>query len=733
MLWVLLAAFSLPWLYGLRLETSAKSLLNQTDPAWQFYERSQRQFGGDEVVVVALKGQEPFDPAVLESVKVISRRLRGIRGVRRVDSLSTVPIVRVRRDLSVDLTPALERDTDGAAPDREKVREIVGVDRIAERVLLSSDGTVFAINILLQHGVSDAAFVVSEIRKVLGSRDFWISGVPIFETEVGPQTRREILLFVPITLAVLAGILGFLFRSGFALLVPLLSSGAGTIAVLAAMSAAGEPLTIIGILLPSILLALGCAYVMHVLTALGDCRGALERRRALQRVSPPIALSGLTTMLGFLAMGIVEIDAIQGIGLYGGFGVFVVTVASLSLAPALVELKPDSLHVPHVSERIRQWGARRLVPVVGRRRWIVIAAWAGAGVVAIVGLRSLNIETDGTRWWSPGSVVRDDYEAIRAKLSGISPMNVVVRSRDGRLVTESSVLRKIDELTEFLASLPEVGKAISIGDPLRQIHGGFSEDADQPLPKENALVAQYLLLLESADHIHDLVSDDRGSANIVLRVDNNGSQDLLRVAEAAEQWWAQHGDADFDAQTTGIMFEFARSEDAIARGQIEGLGFAFGAVLLTLFVVFRRYWIVAVGLLPNVLPLVLVFGGLGLFGVPLDAGTACLGSLAVGIAVDDTIHVLLTWRRNLRGRNEVGVLASLCAAFEEVLPALVYTTVLIAVGFGVIAFSEFSLTRNLGWVTAVVVGLCLLADVTLLPALLATREDSRDSAGRFVA
>jgi hypothetical protein len=106
--------------------------------------------------------------------------------------------------------------------------------------------------------------------------------------------------------------------------------------------------------------------------------------------------------------------------------------------------------------------------------------------------------------------------------------------------------------------------------------------------------------------------------------------------------------------------------------------------------------------------------------------------LAIGIAVDDTIHVMVRWREEWTRRESV--IEVLSETFREVLPALVFSTVLIAVGFGVIAFSEFSLTRNLGWVTALIVVLCLVADITLLPALLSVRRsESQEDAGSLVS
>ncbi|MGH0036450.1 MAG: efflux RND transporter permease subunit [Myxococcota bacterium] len=722
-LWLLAAVVAIPGVLLVRLETNASSLLNRSDEAWRFYQQSMELFGGDEIVVVAFRAEQPFSPLTLASIRDVSRRLEEIAGIRRVDSLSTVPVVRVAPDASVDLSPALDPHRMLSLEEAERVRGVTRGDRILPRSLVSDDGYVFAVNLILERNVSDQALLMAEIEEVVRPYSVWMSGVPVFETSVGPQTRKEILLFVPITLALIVVIMTTLFRSVFVVLIPISCGAVGTLVVLSAMGIIGEPLTIVGILLPSILLALGCAYVMHVLTAVAECQSFEDRRQSVVAIGPAIALSGFTTMLGFLAMAIVEIEAIRGIGVYGSVGVFVVTIASLTLAPALIELRVKAVRSTGVSDRLRRWGGQGLVLGVSRWRHTIVGVWVVLAFLAAFGVSRLKVETDGTRWWSQGTKVRDDYEAIRERLSGISPMNVIVSARGDRFVTNPDVLSKVDALSAYLAGLEGVGKSISVADPLRQLHDGLASDHGSPFPDSESLVDQYLLLLESAEYLGDLVSGDRRSTNVLLRVDNNGSEHLLSIGRAAESWWEQFGSGDFEARATGIMFEFARSEDAIARGQIAGLGLAFAAVLGTLFMLFREPAVVLAGLVPNVIPLIVVFGGLGLAGLPLDAGTACLGSLAIGIAVDDTIHVLLTFRRNkLLGG---AVAEALAATYHEVLPALVYTTLAVSVGFGVISLSEFSLTRNLGWVTAVVVALCLFADLTLLPALLMVREGVR--------
>jgi len=717
--WCALVGTSGLGIVRLEVDNATASFLDRTDPAWQVYQGSLQQFGGDEILVVAIEGETRFDARVLARVRQLSSEFETLPGVGRVDSVSTVPLVWTAPDGSLDFNPAVN-DDDVQAHLEGTVRRLEH-DRIASESLVSKDGRVFGINLILDEDVDvDRVGVVSKVRSLLANDRAWISGVPTFRTEVNSRTRSELAIFVPVTLLLVGGVVLAAFGSLFAVLVALSTSALGTCVVIGAMGALGAPLSLSTMILPSILLALGCAYVMHVLTAARGVRNRSQLEEAIGNVVRPIGLSGLTTAIGFLAISTIRIDAIRELGTFGSIGVIAVLGAALTAAPAALSLRPLAERGEIVDRWIRG-PIRGLVTKWSSRRRTVLAVWGIAVAVCGAGLSRLSIETDIVLWFPIGSEIRDSYNEIRDRLSGITPMNVVIESTDGQLLTQHDRLFAIDALTNALKDMPQVGKAISVADPIRQLHGRFSGDESESLPESDTLIAQYLLILDSLERMTDVVSSDRLMANVMLRINENGSRRLMELAHDIETWWTNHGVPGVDVKTTGIMFEFGRAEEEIAHGQIRGLGLALAVVGLILFLIFRNPGVAIVTLVPNAVPIVIAYGCMGFARVPLDAATVCLGSLALGIAVDDTIHLATRFRdHRVAGLSPLEALDS---ALRSVLPALLFTTAGIALGFAALVFSEFTLVRNLGVVTAFLVLLCLLADLTLLPALLLGRVD----------
>ncbi len=702
---------------GLRIDTSTDSILDRGDPAYAYHLYSQSLFGGEEMLVVAIAGEQPWDPVALSEVARLSALFEGIDSVRRVDSLETVPLIRVTPDGALQLDPPLAGGVPETAAARRRLAAEVMADRVAPRNLVSDDGRIFAVNLLLEAGMSDGFLeLVETVRGQIDPTRSWVSGVPVFRTEINTQTREELFALVPLTIGVIAALLLIVFRSFYAMLLPLAAGLFGTVVMVGLMGAMGVSITLITMILPSIVLALGCAYAMHVLAAAQGEGELTGLRAALARVSLPVALSGLTTAIGFASIGAVRIDAVREAGGYGAVGVLATLAASVTLLPACLGLRRLPRLRPRFAGFLEGSACDTLVRLATRRRAAVLLAWLLAILPLALGLARLDAATDATSWFPPGTRPRDDYDVIREALSGISPVNIVIESTGGRPVTDPDLVDALDRLASHLESLPEVGKAISLADPLRQIHGGFTNDAGLPLPETRALIEQYLLLLESVDSLGDLVTDDRSAANIVLRVDDNRSGALRAVVAAAEAWWAEYAVPGFEARGTGTMFEFARAEDEITFGQIRGLAIAILAIGLVLWLVFRRPALAGIALVPNAVPVIAVFGFMGLAEIKLDAGTVMVGSLAVGIAVDDTMHVVTSLHeareRGLRGAD------ALLEALQPNLPALTYTTVIIALGFGLLGLSGFTFIRNLGLLISTVMVVCLAADVSLLPALL---------------
>lgn len=723
-MWSLVAVFGCIGASRLNVDTGTASFFDRSATAWSQYQSSLQLFGGDEIVVVAIEGSVAFDPATLDTVIDLTNRFADLPGVRRVDSVSTVAVIHATKDGSLSLRPPLSpRSTD--SEDRElTLRRLLEFDRIAPRNLVSADHRVFAINVILDEDVDrHRESIVSEIRRATEGLPAWVSGVPVFRTDVNFETIEELKIFVPLTILLVGCVVFYASRRLAAVTISLGTSGLGTVVMLGAMGAVGTPISLSTMILPSIMLALGCAYVMHIIAAGGDEQSLGGIKRGVLGVTHPVALSGLTTAVGFLSMSLVRIGAIRELGVFGSIGVLSILVASLTFSPALMSIFPRKGQAIFRAHNIVRYSRTHVVAFALKNSRLIIGIWALLAAVSSFGVIQLRVETDIIQWFSERSPIRSSYERIRTSLSGITPVNVVIESVSGRVVTSPDLVATVDRLAHYLEILPAVGRSISVVDPLIQIHSGFRPERSGELPSKQSEISQYLFLLSSLEQMGDVISPDHLSTNVLLRLNHNGSREIVELSQRIDEWWRDLGVPGFTAKLTGVMYEFARAEEEIAHGQLRGLGVAFLVIAVILLLIFRTPRIAVMALIPNATPLLITYGFMGAFDIPLDAATICLGSLALGIAVDDTIHVTHGFSAAIRSGHSVE--ASVELAITDVVAPLVFSTVAVSVGFAVLGLSDFTLIQHLGILTSVMVLVCLVADLTLLPALLVEFSSDR--------
>ena len=396
--WLSVAVVASFGVIRLNIETSTDSVLDRNGPSWSFYQESQRRFGGDEIVTYLIDGEIPFDPLALDKVIERSREFARLDGVWRVDSLATVPLIHSSPNGDLSMEPALA-NWDVVA-DHTGLFERIRGDSIAPRTLVSADERAFAVNVVLEQGAERSYESILKAMRSDSGLQALVSGVPVFRVAADKRTRTELLLFVPATVIVVGLLLFFLFGSIRAVVIPMGSSALGTWIMLGAMGGLGTPMTISTVVLPSVLLALGCAYSVHLLTATHQSAEVGDTRQLLE-VSLPIALSGLTTALGFVAISLIRIEAIRNIGAFGALGVLLVCGATLTAGPAALTLWP----LPIRPQRMRRILDQRVTPVIvglASNHWrLVIGGWLIVMAMISIGVNVMSSPPFGYR--GPGT------------------------------------------------------------------------------------------------------------------------------------------------------------------------------------------------------------------------------------------------------------------------------------------------------------------------------------------
>ena len=641
----------------------------------------------------------------------------------RVFSLATAPAIR-NLDGDIHLGDVMD--------DRADVevlrREVLG-NPLYAGTLVSSDSTATAMLVHLEP-MTDREFVRSgvdaEIDAIARSAGYpgrvWISGFPHFQSAMSATMKRQLGRIMPMVLAILALVLAFTYRSVRGVAVPMLTVILAVIWTAAAIVLMGGVLNISTVIVPPLVLILGFAYTVHVMS--DYYRTSRESHepankdssamvcRTMGEVGLPVLLTGLTTGAGFSALAAHPIPGIHMFGLYALVGVSLATIASLTVTPACLAL----LRPPRAAALARQRGilealAEPLGRFATRRRRLVIGTYLLFFAVSLVAATQVHIAARFHQNFKPGAPVRVDYEAINERLGGASSIHVLLETEATGGVMEPEHLRAMRDFQDWLEAQPEVGSSRSIADYVMLLNRAFDGELRVPDSRE---LARQLLWLGGSEQSAAMIDAEHRTANLTAMSTVGDSGTMRGLVERIDARLGMLPES-LKAGVTGHMVLVSQTLNTVARGQWISLGLAFSTIYLMLLALFRSFRIASLALFANAVPIAAYFGALGLTGVPLNNSTGMVGSMALGIAVDDTIHFFTRFGDSRVGDPRKASVETLSALIRPV----TVTSFALCASFLLFATSELRSHFYFGTFASFALAVAWLTDVTLSPALCA--------------
>ncbi len=732
----LTAAFAV-WIPNVTIDNSIDDMLPANHPARELYDDVDETFGGSDVIIVVLESEDVFSESTLAQVRALTRSLERIDGVSEVVSLSTA------NRLEGSEGTLVVRDLMAQMPDsqagREALREyVMGRDLYINNVI-SADGRYASFVVELLSGADDPA-VYGAVKSVIegepNAEDFSVAGGPAVNAEMTQYMRRDLGFLTPIVVLVLAVVLYLTLRSVQGVLIPLAVVGISVVWAIGLMAWTGTELTMIATTLPVMLIAIGVADAIHILTEYYDRLRHGERKQetiwlVTQHIGMAIVLTSITTSLGFLSLGTSPVRQVIEFGSFVAFGIISALVVSLTLIPAALSLSriPKTARLPVEAKAGAGRLGERWLEVLGRgvvsHRGVVLVTGGVILLIMALGWVQLTVETNTLRFFKPDASIRRATEVVDGHFGGSENLSVVV---DGDIKSP----RVLEGMLEFQArtdGVSEVGYSVSLADYVAQINEALHDNDPtyRTIPGSRNAVEQLLLLYELSGDPDDLLrftTSGYDRARILLRMESVSSAELGALVDRIhEQAKATGGDA-FEVQVTGSSHLFKVLTDLLVRGQVMSLGLALLAVGAIIWLVFRSPRFGLLSLIPIGFTIAVNFGLMGWLRMPLDTATTMLASIAIGIGVDYTIHFLSRYRRELAsGRDPKSAVVE---STRTTGLAILYNAVAVAAGFAALLLSSFQPIVTLGALVVLTMGVSALSALTLLPCGLLVTERGKE-------
>ena len=721
------------------IDASMESMFLENTESRRIHGEFKETFGEDEIIVIGIQAETGtvFNQETLGLVQKLTELFEELPedlGVDRVVSLSNVHVVE-GGDGTLS-APALMEAIPEAGPTMEAMRKRVRENSLLYRNLISDNENSTAINIALALRPDDRKFkerLVEEVRAITtqhcSNHNCYVAGIPVLTAYSSEYLRKDMLIFIPITILVIATILWLTFKSLLGVLLPLLSVGLALTWTLGLVGHLGKSITILSSVVPSLLLAVGIAYSIHVLTFFYGSRQKTYQERiaaTLDHVFWPIVVTGGTTLIGFASLASNDVPQIRDFGIYASFGIMAATLFSMYAVPAVLALKPESERVKEIrATKLELWFEALLnkaTLLYNRYPRRIIASGVLVIVLGTIGAFTVEVDTDYASYFEGDSEPIQALNFMRDELAGERPINIVLRStqgdNDNRLL-EPQNLRFIETIENYMREHSLISTTISIGGYLKELNKGWHQGNEQAfsLPTSRQQASQFLMLYDEPDEISRYLSDNGNEATIVGRSSIISSNGFLQYMNELQEHFGPLAKAQgLEFEITGSMFLLSQASIAIPYGLVKSLSIATFLVFCVFLVLFRNVQLSLIGLVANMVPILVYFALMSASGITLNTATSIAASLALGIAVDDTIHFMMGYLSGIK--SGMSTVEALDDTLQKTGRALLFTTFANVLGFAVLALSSFSPLTSLGWLTACVLLVALIADLVLLPAML---------------
>jgi len=721
--------------YYLRIDFSFDSFYPKDDPEYQYYEAYQETFSEEQnfIIEIALKspGEDIFNKQFLQKADSLFDKMRVLSGVDSMIS-ATNAVRAKRRGMSITTSPWLAY---GNSSELAESRARIVKDSTLTGILVTKDLQYVCAFIFIEPEIFDTKerdILHDELVSLLEQTnyEYIITGIPVIRTRYVKKMATELILFLSISVILIVFVLFATYRSFWGVVIPVVVILSSLLWITGTMGYSGQPINLINNLLIPIIFVVGMSDVIHLITKyLHEIKWGNAPRDAMRATIDEIGLAtfltSATTSIGFASLMVSKIPPIREFGFYAAIGVFFTYIISITVIPNAILMLPSHIFMKSASLENHPIWQRYLLKayrftrqhpkrIIGITVVILLTCF---GLMSQISLDTYLLEDIGKN-----DPIRKSMEFFEAQNAGLRPFELAIEVKDEREITDLEVLREMKKIQTFLKQegyfSPFLSPVSFIEQANQFYHSNISRFKRLPSRQEDVdeLMA-FMRLNDPGNLMGKVMNEEKGLARISARMPDIGTEKFGDLTNRMEHFIQTQTDTTlFDYRMTGHAYLTDINLIYLRTSLMSGLLIAFVIIGLIMGLLFKSWKMLLVSMIPNVIPLIITGGVMGLFGIKLTASTAIVFVISFGIAVDDTIHFLTRYKleRNLGRTQDVAIRNTILGTGK----AMIITSLVLMSGFVLLLASNFGGTFNTGLFTALTIIFALLADIFLIPILI---------------
>lgn len=723
-------------IFQIKTNFSVKMWLYDDDPRIQALEVHEKLFGSSETMdVIIYKEDGIFDQETIKTLQNITNEMWQISDIVRVESLTNHNWITTEYD-DIIITPFLDEEVSLDRNTLEDKKRLSTSDDQLVNNFISPNGKLAYIRSFLKTYQTNAPYekIVKEVEQMLKKYErpglkIHLSGIAFINESLRRASDRDMALVFPIIVLILTGILFYFFKTVLGVIFPfslIVLSIASTFGVEGFL---GLNFNNIISAVPAVLIAIGLADAIHILIGyrhnilFEDQDNETAAINSLIKNFIPTILTTITTSVGFFSLMTADITPIHDLGVLSAIGTMFAwfyTYFFLGTFLKYIKFKPKK----EVNEKLK--GTEFLYNICYRyKNYINIIFPILAVFMVYLGTKNV-INADPVEYFAETTDIKQTFNRVQHEFGGSRAIELVFDSQKTEGIKDPEFLKKSDQLIKWLYEKPEVVKVNSIIQVIKKMNQTLNEGKDEfyKIPDSRRAVADLLFLytlgLPEGMDLKNQVTLDNRRFRVILMWDVNDTMHAITKTEEILNKAKELGIHVYEGGQSPI---YNRVNDLVVKTFFTSMSLSIPIIFLIVLFVFKDLKLSLMSLIPNLFPLAIASGIMYLNGDQVNIGNVIVFSVCLGIAVDDTIHFIANYKLKVnRGMDSVAALKS---TLEQTGKALVLTTIMLSVGFGLFILGEFIPNQKFGIYCAIILFLALFADLVLLPAILLSLGETK--------
>ncbi len=719
------------------------------------YQNFRKQFGEDgNLMVIGIQTDSFFSPGFFNDYARLADR------IDRIDSIKTdgVNIDPVENVLSIPGAINLVNDTVSG-----KLMTVRLVDSLpvtnTDNIRTTFAGMLFYRGFLYNPATHAYLMAVRINKQVLNSKkrtivvnrlmeladsfgmahhiEMHYSGLPLIRTVMATRVQKEMKLFLIMSFVLTAVILVLFFRSFTAVMASMMVVAAGVIWSIGTIVLLGYKITLLTALIPPLIVVIGIPNCVYFLNKYHSEYSKHENKaksllRMVDRMGIVTLFTNLTAAIGFGVFFFTKSSLLKEFGLVAGLNIMGMFFISLIFIPAMFSFLPPP-HVRHTSYLNKKWINNLLTAITNwvfsHRSWIYGFTIA-ISAISLMGVLKLRSEGHIVDDLPKSDKVYTDLKFFERNFRGVMPLEIVVDTKQKYGLVKGATrdaLWRIDTLQQFLQRFDAIGKTLAVTDGIKfAVQATFGGDTNSYAVTESFPATKLITFMHSGKDknslftklISSFVDSDARKARISINMADIGSKQLPILLDSIRPETKRLFDSSkYDVTFTGTSIVFLEGSRFIINSLRDSLILAFIIIFGCMIVLFQSWRILLISIVVNIIPLLITAGLMGWLGIRIKPSTVLVFSVALGITIDVTIRFLVNFKQEM-ARHDDSISNNVRRTIYDTGLSIIYTSLILIVGFAVFILSEFDGTKSLGYLTSMTLFLAMVTNLILQPALL---------------